>query len=47
LSSGLNAIVLAQFLGFTHINLAGFNFDEKDYSVGFDTIRGDVEYTFL
>ena len=47
LSSGLNAIVLAQFLGFTHINLAGFNFGEKDYSVGFDTIRGDVEYTFL
>ena len=47
LSSGLNAIVLAQFLGFSHINLAGFNFDEKDYSVGFDTIRGDVEYTFL
>ena len=47
LSSGLNAIVLAQFLGFTLINLAGFNFDEKDYSVGFDTIRGDVKYTFL
>ena len=47
LSSGLNAIVLAQFLGFTQIYLAGFNFDEKDYSVDFDTIRGDLKYTFL
>ena len=49
LSSGLNAIVLAQFLGFTHICLAGFDFKEKkkDYSVDFDTIKGDVKYTFL
>ena len=49
LSSGLNAIVLAQFLGFTHIYLAGFNFNEKkkDYSVDFDTIKGDVKYIFL
>ena len=53
LSSGLNAVVLAQFLGFTHIYLAGFNFNElrnknmKDYSVDFDTIKGDVKYTFL
>lgn len=49
LSSGLNAVVLAQFLGFTHIYLAGFDFTEKkkDYSVDFETIKGDVKYTFL
>ena len=49
LSSGLNAIVLAQFLGFTRIYLAGFNFDEvkKNYHSDFESIRGDVEYTFL
>ena len=47
LSSGLNAVVLAQFLGFKHIYLAGFDFEEKDYSIGFDTVKGDVKYTFL
>jgi len=51
LSSGLNAIVLAQFFAFKRIFLAGFNFDEKpdlDYDVKFDTIRGDkVRYEFL
>lgn len=51
LSSGLNAIVLAQFLNFKRVYLAGFDFHEKiglDYDVMFDTIRGDkVRYEFL
>jgi len=49
LSSGLNAIVLAQFLGFYHIVLAGFNFNEKDanYNEMFKNIKGNSEYTFL
>ena len=49
LSSGLNAVVLAQFFGFRHIVLAGFNFEEKisNYSEMFETIRGKTTYTFL
>ena len=51
LSSGLNAIVLAQFLNFKRVYLAGFDFHEKtglDYDIKFDTIRGDkVRYEFL
>ena len=49
LSSGLNAIVLAQFLGFKHIFLAGFNFAEtdKNYLIPFETIKGKYKYTFL
>ena len=49
LSSGLNAIVLAQFFGFKHIFLAGFNFAENDknYSFTFDNIKGKYKYTFL
>lgn len=49
LSSGLNAVVLAQFLGFSHIVLAGFNFNEKDsnYADMFQTIKGKTTYTFL
>jgi hypothetical protein len=49
LSSGLNAVVLAQFLGFSHIVLAGFNFDEKDanYDEMFKIVKGKSEYTFL
>jgi hypothetical protein len=49
LSSGLNAIVLAQFLNFKDIVLAGFNFDEKhlNYTQDFDTIKGSLNYKFL
>jgi len=49
LSSGLNAIVLAQFFGFKDIVLAGFDFGEVklDYQKQFDTIKGTASYKFL
>lgn len=51
LSSGLNAIVLAQFFNFKRVFLAGFDFDEKpklNYATKFDTIKGTtVRYEFL
>ena len=49
LSSGLNAIVLAQFFGFKDIVLAGFDFGEvkQDYKTLFDTVKGSASYKFL
>jgi len=50
LSSGLNAIVLAQFFNFERIILCGFNFDEKEanYNELFKIIshESEIEYTF-
>ena len=51
LSSGLNAVVLAQFFGFNKLLLAGFDFDEKpelSYNIKFDSIKSEkIKYVFL
>ena len=51
LSSGLNAIVLAQFFGFNNLLLAGFDFEEKpelNYKIKFNSIKSNkIKYVFL